>query len=166
MSLRRLAGITAGLLVALTSCVDGSVPSGTRITPDFFRYATIIEPPADGSVGGWRAVCIRAGVGQRSAHPQGAHIDTRTRCGLEFGSPIVNQQHGYIPLAMAQRISADVANEVAYAVLSEERGLTVRTCYKLVRGMNARMGVDINGSKVTQCGVTSWSHRVPEVPWP
>ena len=155
----------AALLVAV-SCVDGNVPSGTRITPEFFRYATIIEAPDDGSPGGWRAVCIKARVGQRIAPAPAAHIDTSAQCGLEFGSPIVNRQHGYIPLRMAQQISAEVANDVAYTVLSQERGVTAGTCLKLQNGMNVMFGIAIKGSTVTQCGVTNWSHGVPEVIWP
>ena len=140
--------------------------TGTRITPEFFRYATIIEAPTDGSTGGWRAVCIKARVGQRVAHPQGAGWETGAQCGLEFGSPIVNRQHGYIPLRMAQRVSADVANTVAYSVLRVERGVTATTCQKLLQGMNLAMNEAINGSSVTPCGTTRWGSPVPEVVWP
>ncbi len=157
-----------GVSVVSAACMDGmaTLPTGTRITPEVFRYATIIPAPTDGTTGGWRAVCIKAGVGQRIAHPQGTHLDTRRRCGLEFGTPIVNRQHGYIPLPMTQQISSDVANEVAYTVLSRERGVTAMTCRQLIYGMNAKFGAKINGSTVTPCGVTNWSHRVPEIPWP
>ncbi len=148
------------------ACTAGNIPTGTRITPEFFQYATIIQPPADGSPGGWRAVCIMARVGQRIAHPQGAHIETGRQCGLEFGTPIVNKQHGYIPLPMAQRTSADVANDVAYKVLRRERGVTASTCLKLKTGMNVGLDTAINGSRVTQCGVTSSSHLIPVVHWP
>ena len=67
---------------------------------------------------------------------------------------------------MAQQLSAEVANDVAYAVLSQERGVTAVTCKKLITGMNTMFGIAINGSKVNQCGVTNWSHAVPEVHWP
>ncbi len=160
--------VLLGALVLAAGCVNshGSLPTGTRITPEVFRYATIIKAPVDGSAGGWRAVCIKASTGQRLAHPQGAHLDTHVRCGLEFGSPIVNRQHGYIPLRMAQEISAEVANEVAYRVLSRERGITATTCRKLIAGMNIRLDEEIRGSTVTACGVTNWSQRVPVVYWP
>jgi hypothetical protein len=144
LSFRAAFSVLVGL--CFNSCMTGNVPTGTRITPDFFKYATIIKAPADGSPGGWRAVCIQARVGQRIAHAQGAHIETGTRCGLEFGTPIVTIQHGFIPLSMAQRISADVANNVAYKVLSQGRGVTAIT--------------------FNQCGATNWSHSVPIVPWP
>jgi hypothetical protein len=88
------------------------------------------------------------------------------RCGLEFGSPIVNRQHGFIPLRKAQRISAEVANEVAYAVLRQERGVTAVTCRKLKDGMNLALGAAINGSRVRRCGTSSSSHAIPVVHWP
>jgi len=93
-------------------------------------------------------------------------VETGAQCRLEFGSPIVNKQHGFIPLRMAQRVSAEVANDVAYTVLSQERGVTGATCLKLRKGMNTMLGIAINGSTVTQCGVTNWKRSVPEVHWP
>lgn len=80
--------------------------------------------------------------------------------------PIVNHQHGYIPLRMAQRISAEVANDVAYRVLRRERGVTSTTCLKLLRGMNREFDEAIKGSTVSPCGSTRWNQPVPEVVWP
>jgi hypothetical protein len=156
------------LAVSLSACMSDSatLDTGTRITPEFFRYATIIEPPTDGTTGGWRAVCIKARTGQRVAHPHSTGWETGVQCALEFGSPIVNRQHGFIPLRMAQRISADVANEVAYRVLRQERGITATTCTKLIKGMNKAFKKAINGSAVNACGTTRWDRPVPEVIWP
>ena len=112
-------------------------------------------------------MCIRARIGQGIAEPHGGTWNTSRECGLQFEVPIINRQHGFIPLRMAQRISAEIANEVAYRVLTQERTLTVVTCRKLKLAMNKAMGVAINGSKVTQqCGASLWNHAVPEVIWP
>ena len=158
--------LLAAVLVLAPSCAASSIPTGTQITPEFFKYATVVVAPTDGSTGGWRAVCIKASTGQRIANANGAHVETGGRCGLEFGTPIVNRQHGYIPLRMAQLVSAEVANTVAYAVLSQERGVTAMTCRKLIKGMSIQLDIQIKGSRVTECGVTQWSHSVPEVHWP
>ena len=160
--------VICSLAWLLYACTAGntSVPTGTRIIPEFFQYATIVEPPDDGSTGGWRAVCIRARIGQSIAEPQGGQWSSNRECGLEFGVPIVNHQHGFIPLRMAQRISADVANETAYRVLTREPTLTVMTCDKLKVAMNTDLGEAINGSKVAPCGTTLWNRPVPEVVWP
>jgi hypothetical protein len=154
-----------GILGALGACMDGNTPvsKDTRITPDVFQYATIIEAPADGSTGGWRAVCVKVRLDQRTApSQQGAPAE----CDLEYGTPIVNHQHGHIPLHKAQRISAEVSNEVGRRVLEKARDLTEITCRKLRTGMNKGMDKAIKGSKVTKCGVTDWSRPVPEVVWP
>lgn len=158
-------GVLAWLLGA---CAGGStsVPTGTLITPDFFQYATMVEAPEDGSTGGWRAVCIHAQVGQAIAEPQGGQWNTSRQCSLQFEVPIINHQHGFITLRMAQRISADVANAVAYRVLTREPALTVVTCDKLKRGMNKALDVAIRGSKVNHCGASLWNQAVPEVVWP
>jgi hypothetical protein len=158
--------VTVLAVLALGACASTSVPSGTFITAEYFEYATVIEPPTDGSPGGWRAVCIRAHMGQSIAASQGAHWDSEIQCDLEFGSPIVNRELGYIPLRMAQGISANVANTVAYEVLSQSRGVTSTTCKLLRVGMTAGMNTKIGGSRVTECGVTRWHRPVPEVIWP
>ena len=152
----------------LGACTGGStsVPTGTRITPEFFQYATMIEAPEDGSTGGWRAVCIHARVGQSVAEPQGGQWSASRQCSLEFQVPIINHQHGFIPLRMAQRISADVANEVAYRVLTREPALTIMTCSKLKVGMNEALDEAIKGSRVNLCGASMFNQPVPEVIWP
>ena len=93
--------MTAGCLAALISslsCV--SIPTGTYITPEYFQYATIFSPDSEG-VGGWRAVCIKARVGQRVAHPKRTHVENELQCGFEFGTPIGNRQLGLIPMRTA-----------------------------------------------------------------
>ena len=156
-------GALAILVSTLGACTDSnsSLSADTRITPDVFQYATVNQPPEDRSPGGWRAVCIRIRIDRHTAAE-----DPARECGLEFGSPIINRQHGFIPLRMAQRISADVANEVGRRVLEKAKGFTETTCKKLRTAMNKGMDDAINGSKVTQCGVTQWSNPVPEVVWP
>ena len=165
---RTTALLTLAVALVISSACGGStsVPSGTYISPEFFEYQTIIEPPEDGSPGGWRAVCIRARLGQTMASPQGVLGHSHIECGLEFGSPIVTRDLGYIPLHVAQRTSADVANEVAYEVLQEVRGMTTVICRALHTGMTKGMNEKIKGSTVTACGVTRSKRPVPEVTWP
>ena len=59
-----------------------------------------------------------------------------------------------------------MANEVAYKVLQTQPRLSGIACRRMIEGMNRLLGERINGSSVTQCGVTNWSHQVPEVHWP
>ena len=160
--MRPIHALSLVLLAASLACVnsDPRVSRDTRITPDVFQYATIVDPPTDGSTGGWRAVCVKIELQKRTGD------NTPARCGLEYGTPIVNRQLGHIPLHRAQSISAKVSNEVGLKVLKQERGITSTTCDKLQRALNKGMDDAIKGSKVTQCGVTRWERPVPEVIWP
>jgi len=166
MSLHTFLQVAVWGMLVLLACTGRNVPTGTRIGPESFQYATIFQAPEDKSPGGWRAVCIKAQVSQTVANPQGIDFDMNHECDLEFGSPIVNRQHGHIPLRMAQHISAEVANDVAYTVLSQELGVSAATCLKLKKSMNVAFDIAINGSTVTRCGVTNWSHSVPTIRWP
>ena len=155
-----LVGLLGLCLCACVGSSDSRVSQDTRITPDVFRYATVVEAPADGSNGGWRAVCVKIELKPRSDD------DTPARCDLEYGTPIKNHQHGYIPLHKAQRISAEVSNEEGRKVLEKARGITSTTCKSLRTALNEGMDEAINGSRVTECGVTLWDRPVPEVIWP
>ena len=63
-------------------------------------------------------------------------------------------------------VAAEVANEVAYRVLTQEPALTVTTCNSLKIAMDEAMDVAIKGSKVNQCGASMFNQTVPEVIWP
>ena len=80
-----------------------------RIQPAHFQFTTVVpqtEPGADG----WRVACVHAQL------KNGDTEETYT-CKLGVEMPLETRD-GPISTLLAQRISADCANEAAYAVLS------------------------------------------------
>ena len=162
--------LVALAFVPLASCAESDwnaqLRTGTMITPDYFRFAEIV--PADEHGGGWRAVCIKAQIGQRIASPAGerASINTRAVCNIEFGTPLENRDQGKISLDHAQRVWADVANHSAYKVLQHTQGVTSEVCRRVIDVMNIYITGRISGARAAHCGTTRWRKAVPEVWWP
>ena len=159
--------LLAAAVATAGGCTDArwnaSVPTGTQITPDYFRFAEVFP---ERSEGGWRAVCIRAQLGQRIAHPEGAHIDSAMTCAVEVGMPISTRELGQIPLGTAQRIAADEANAAAYDVLGRSHGVNEIVCRQLIDELDRRLQIRIEKSSADKCGSTAVSHLVPAVDWP
>lgn len=139
--------VCLGLLALCMTCTARGYPSGTRIKPSHFRFATIVEPDHDPRGSGWRAVCIHASLSQSRA---GGPISSATLCRQEFGTPIVNSK-GPVPLSRAQRVSANVANEVAYGILTTTERVTALACGQFRKRANFLLGRRIRGAKVSTC---------------
>jgi hypothetical protein len=162
-----LMALLAAIVAAAGGCTDArwnaSVPTGTRITAGYFQFAEVFPERSDG---GWRAVCIRARMGQRIAHPEGAHIDSGMTCALEVGIPISTRELGHIPLGTAQRIAADEANAAAYDVLGRSHGVNEIVCRQLIDELDRRLKNRVDRASADRCGSTAVSHLVPAVDWP
>ena len=163
-----VSGMVVLAWLAVGSCTQASLRTGMQITPDYFRFADIV--PADEHGGGWRAVCIKARVGQRIAQPQGrlASPDQVITCDFEFGTPLWNEDHGVVSLEYAQRVSAEVANHSAYKVLEYNTSgiVTAGLCERIKDVMNIYLGGRIVGSSVKRCTGTIGRKPVPVVHWP
>lgn len=134
-------------LLAMT-CAKTSFPTGTRIMPSHFRFATIVHPDNDPKGAGWRAVCIHSTLSQDVAG--GPRIASVIMCRHEFGTPIVNSL-GPVPLTRAQRVSANVANEAAYKILTTVTPVTGAVCGAFKVLANGMLAGRIRGAKVTAC---------------
>lgn len=150
------------------ACTTGSVPTGSRILPSYFRFKTIVEVDDDPKGSGWRAVCLVATMSQGMAG--GTPLSSSTVCQAEFGTPIINR-YGPVPLTRAQRVSANVANDVAYDVLTTSAPVTGLMCLQFIRQAD-----DMPGRLTTWLGcgkerrhwvamVIPWSCTT-EGPWP
>jgi hypothetical protein len=80
-----------------------------RIQPAHFQFATTV-PQTEPGPGGWRVACVHAQI------KNGDTKETYT-CKIGVEMPLENED-GPISTPLAQRISANCANEAAYAVLS------------------------------------------------
>ncbi len=135
-----------GLLIH-AGCTPTGFPTGTRIKPSHFRFATIVKPDDDRLGSGWRAVCIDAAMSQSAA---GGPLTSGIRCRAEFGTPIINTD-GPVPLNRAQRVSANVANDIAYQLLTTTTPVTGEVCKKFRQNANVLFWARIRGAKVTSC---------------
>lgn len=169
ISFRDMRNIVACLawwvVIFLTACagngrVPGSYKSGSRITPGYFRFATII--PDDGSRSGWRAVCIKALMGQ--GLPNQPYASARV-CRFEVGTPLRNYK-GPVSLPAAQNAATAAANDAAYSVLQRSAGVDETTCIRFRTEMNRRLKSLIPGAEVSTCGASIGPVSVPEVTWP
>ncbi len=144
---RWLLGVGILGLLFDSSCTPTSFPTGTRIKPSHFRFATIVKPDKNSRPSGWRAVCIDAAMAQSAA---AGPTTSAIRCRAEFGTPIINFK-GPVPLTRAQRVSANVANDVAYLLLTTTSPVTGQVCEDFKRDANVLMDLRIRGAKVTSC---------------
>ncbi len=128
-------------LVALFSGCSTAVTG--RIGPAHFQFTTTVPQRKPGP-GGWRVACVHAqikngGTGELYTCPFGVEMPMETH-------------NGPISTPLAQRISADCANEAAYAVLE-----TLTTppppplytlCTSVRAAFNARLKAAIRGAQV------------------
>lgn len=130
-------------LVGLSSGCAAALVTG-RIRTEHFQFVTTV-PQTEPGAGGWRAACV---------HAQITNGDTKEAytCTLGVEMPIETGS-GPISTRLAQRISADCANDAAYAVLS-----TMTTpppppplytlCMSVRKAFALRLAVAIRGSRV------------------
>jgi hypothetical protein len=99
--------------LSCTSGQPGSNPVAGVITPEHFRFRTVV-PDNDRRApsGGWRAVCIDAQI---------KHGDSgaKTACKFEVGVPLRTEDRGEIPIEEAQFAAASMANRAARMVLAK-----------------------------------------------
>ena len=80
----------------------------------------------------------------------GTPLSSQTVCQAEFGTPIVNRR-GPVPLTRAQRISANVANDVAYEVLTASAPVTGLMCLEFIAKAHRQLRERIWGATVSAC---------------
>jgi hypothetical protein len=161
------------LLAIAAACSNGgylktSRYSGTSITPDYFRFATIVEAGDEPHFGGgWRAVCISASVSQ-GVHDYRTGTERRggqRRCEVEFGAPILLATGETLSLRDTQRAAADSANEAARSVITTTRRVTAATCERIRRQADRLFRRRIPGARASSCqGFRGMD--VPMVRWP
>jgi hypothetical protein len=114
-----------------------------RIGPEHFQFVTTV-PHTEPGEGGWRAACVHAQI------TNGDTEETYT-CIVGVEMPI---ETGSSPIStrLAQRISADCANDAAYAVLSTMTSPPPPPLYTLCMSVRAafalRLTAAIRGSRV------------------
>ncbi len=111
-------------------------------------------------------MCIHARAGQTLKTPNMWDVDSEIVCMIEVGLPISNEDRGYISLRQAQEFSALVANEAAYSVLLNHRGITASICRDIILRMDRDLRAAVAGARVNQCGTTKYRLPVPVVRWP
>lgn len=170
----RIYAVLAFIIVA-AACSNGSGGyiktssySGTRITPDYFQFSTIVEAGDEPYFGGgWRAVCIRARVSQGvyDYRQKQERMAAQSECDLEFGAPILLASGRRVSLREARRDAAHAANAAAESVITTTRRITSQTCDRIKRRADKIFNELIPGSRVSRCeGFRGMS--VPEVRWP
>jgi hypothetical protein len=128
------------LVVLFSGCA--STVTG-RIQPAHFQFTTTV-PQIEPGPGGWRVACV---------HAQIKNGDTGEVYTCPFGIEMpIESNNGPISTPLAQRISADCANEAAYAVLSTMTRPPPPSLYTLCSSVrNAfklRLAAAIKGSRV------------------
>jgi hypothetical protein len=139
---KRLARLASLLpLVVLFSGCSSAVTG--QIEPAHFQFTTTVPQRKPGP-GGWRVACV---------HAQIKNGDTGEVYTCPFGVEMpIETNNGPISTALAQRVSADCANDAAYAVLS-----TLTTppppplytlCTSVRTAFNVRLKAAIRGAQV------------------
>jgi hypothetical protein len=145
VALKAFAHLTYALisLVVLSSgCVSTVVG---RIQPEHFQFTSAVPKTEPGS-GGWRVACVHAQV--KNGDTGDVYI-----CAIGVEMPIESED-GPISTPLAQRVSADCANDAAYAVLSTMTQPPPPPLYTLCSNIRAafdvRLSMAIRGSRVMQ----------------
>ena len=140
---KQIARLAALLLpVVLSSGCAAALVTG-KIGTEHFQFVTTV-PHTEPGEGGWRAACV---------HAQITNGDTEEvyTCVLGVEMPIETGS-GPISTRLAQRISADCANDAAYAVLSTMTNPPPPPLYTLCMSVRAaftlRLTAAIRGSRV------------------
>ncbi|MFP2904258.1 hypothetical protein ACLESD_04110 [Pyxidicoccus sp. 3LFB2] len=130
-----------------SGCTHGRGLVVGRITPEHFRFKTVVEVDADViQPDGWRAVCIHA----RITEGDSGATDV---CKFEVGIPIRNTQQGEVPLEVAQQVVAHLANAAAQEVLSKaERGEMIAIlCRRFKTEYERLLRERLAGARVSEC---------------
>lgn len=141
------------VLVSLLALVLGCAPRGKgsrtivtgKIEPRQIHYVTVVEQTIDGA-DGWRATCIHINIQRRNTGES-----VLCRFGVEV--PIQNR-HGPVSLALAQRITAERTHEAAWSVFSAATPASPLglLCESLKKTLKPLLGASIEGSRVsTRC---------------
>ncbi len=111
---RGLTGLIAVLWASLVlaGCAHGRNTVAGRITPEHFRFKTVVAVDSRTLPDGWRAVCISARI------TEGASGATDI-CKFKVGLPMRTGQQGDISLNEARWLSAEMANQAAKMILAE-----------------------------------------------
>jgi hypothetical protein len=117
-----------------------------RIQPTHFQFATIVAKRGTGP-GGWRAACVHAKI-------KNGTTGEFFFCKFGVELPIENERDGPISLPLAQRVAAECANEVAYAVLEtasrEPDPPLGLLCESFKTAYGVRLSAAIAGAQVTR----------------
>jgi len=130
-----------------SGCTHGRGLVIGRITPEHFRFKTVVAVDADEvQPDGWRAVCIHA----RITEGDSGATDV---CKFEVGVPIRNTQQREVPLEVAQQIVAYQANAAAHEILSRtQRGEMIAIlCRRFKTRYEQLLREYIAGSRVSEC---------------
>lgn len=160
MTLQQLAQIAVLLPAALLSTGCASALVTGRIRAEHFQFVTTVPHTTPGEAGGWRAACVHAQINN-------GETEEPYTCILGVEMPIETAA-GPISTPLAQRISADCANDAAYAVLSTTTQPPPPMLYTLctsVRGAFAlRLNAAVVGSRVNsrcEVGTTPVAFGIP-----
>jgi len=132
------------LLTLLALCLGCSGVTG-QIQPSHFQFTTIV-PQTEPGPGGWRVACV---------HAQILNGNTREAYTCQVGVEMpLETNSGPISTPLAQRISAECANEAAYAVLSTmtkpEPPPMYSLCTAIIGAYELRLNAAIVGSRVSR----------------
>jgi hypothetical protein len=133
---QRLAQLTALLTPVVLSLGCSSAVTG-RIQPAHFQFTTTVPKTESGS-DGWRVACVHAQI------RNGDTGDIYT-CKIGVEMPLENKD-GSISTPLAQRISAECANDAAYAVLSTLTTPPPPPLYTLCTTVRNAYGVRLNAA--------------------
>lgn len=161
---RGLAGLFAALWAssALAGCAHGGNTVAGRITPDYFRFKTVVAVDSRTLPDGWRAVCISA----RITEGDSGATDV---CKFEVGLPMRTGQQGDIPLSEARWLSAEMANQAAKVILAEAQPgeMIAVHCIQFKRRYERLLKEEIDGARVSECrtpGIETVHFDIPKDP--
>ncbi len=146
--MRGLAKITAVLWtgLVLAGCVHGRNTVAGHITPEHFRFTTVVAVDSRTLPDGWRAVCISARITEGDS-------GATDICKFEVGLPMRTGQQGDISLSEAQWLSAEMANQAAQSILAEARPgeMIAVHCIQFKRRYERLLKEEIAGARVSEC---------------
>jgi hypothetical protein len=138
------ATLRLGLLWLSTGCATGTgtVVEGS-LQPRHFQFITVVEKTGPGP-GGWREACVHVPIRRDTGEV--------FMCSLGVGMPIQTRGSEPLPLALAQRISADCANLSAQMSFSQTTPITSLglACEGFRSTFTTALGGAVKGSRVSQ----------------
>jgi hypothetical protein len=113
-----------------------------RVQPEHFQFVTTVEKTLPGA-DGWREACIHANM---------LNMATKESfvCKFGIGMPIETEAVGPISNSLAQRISADCANQAADIVIGSATAATTPglACESFKRTFHKVLNKAVQGSRV------------------